>query len=637
MGPEESREQLRKLSQEILGESRRVLITGGTGFVGSQLAQVLHDAGHQITIMGRSRFRVRSDGNFFQGQISDSEDVDAACKDQEIVFHSAALTSPWGSLELHRSVNTQGTENVVNACKHNRVARLVHVSSTAIHFRFEDQTVEDDSPLPGKFSCAYAQSKAEAESIVQRAIADGLNAYIVRARAVFGPGDSALFPRLVAAARGGRLRQIGDGKNLCDLTYIDNLLTALILAAKPSAPTGLCTITNEDPIELWNLLHRVLGDLIPDYKSNSSIPRWLAIRLAHLAELKHRMLRQRGEPLLTRYTVGLLGYQQRFHSRAAWEELGYRPIVRMDDAIHSTIRSIKQRADLTENVPQVRMRLFSTGYIEVSRRLAERNATKEVTRIHATIALIEHPAHGPILFDLGYTPRFMSATQKWPFRLYRWTTKVVTHECWSPSAWVERCGYQPKDIRLILLSHFHGDHICGLKDFPKAEFITLDKTWDEAKDRKGFSALKRAILPDLIPGDFERRLHSIKDFNSNGLGPFERSHDLFRDGSLRLFELDGHAAGQMGVLVRHESGRHAFLIADAYWTSKEIEDDLEPTLAFRMVAENYRSALETRQKLQQLRKEHPEIELVCTHCPDIAAKERFDLQLSQAIDETKTS
>jgi len=173
------------------------------------------------------------------------------------------------------------------------------------------------------------------------------------------------------------------------------------------------------------------------------------------------------------------------------------------------------------------------------------------------------------------------------------------------------------------------------KPIPNSEFITLDKTWEEAKERNGISALKRAILPDLIPEDFAGRLHSVKDFNSNGLGLFERSHDLFRDGILRLFVLDGHAAGQMGVLVRREGGRRTFLVADAYWTSKEIEDDLKPTLAFRAVAEDYRSALETRQKLQQLRKQHPDIELVCTHCPDIAARENFDLHLGQAIDDTK--
>lgn len=630
----DSRKYLRELAKEVLGDGRRVLVTGGTGFVGSVLAQVLCEAGHDVSILGRSRFRVRSEGTFIQGDIAELQDVEDACEHQEIVFHTAALTSPWGSLDLHRKTNTQGTANVIEACKKHDVQRLVHVSSTAIHFEYKDLYVEDDSPLPQEFSCAYARTKAEAESLVQSAIASGMNAYIVRARAVFGPGDSALLPRLIAAAQLGRLRQIGAGNNLCDLTYVDNLVAGLLLAARPDGPTGLCTITNQEPVNLWQLLNRVLKRAVSDYRANRKVAYSTAFRLAHFLEFKHRLLRLRGEPLLTRYTVGLLGWQQIYRSSASEKELAYKPHVSMDVAVRQTVNAITERPKVLPGAQSVNMRLFSTGYIEARRFVAERGATREKIRIHASIALIEHPTQGPILFDCGYSPAFLKATQKLPYRFYRWATKVNTRPEWSPVKWVERCGYGADEIRLVLISHFHGDHLCGLNEFPNAEFVTLDRTWGEARDRKGFAALKRAILPDLIPENFCDRVHTIKDMNGPGVGPFLSSHDLFRDGSIRLFDLSGHAAGQMGALLNCVHGELNFLVADAFWTTPEISRRLKPTLAYRLVADDYRAALSTRDRLFEVRDEHPDIQLISTHCPDIAARQGFDRQLASALAES---
>ncbi|MEZ6042803.1 MAG: NAD-dependent epimerase/dehydratase family protein [Planctomycetaceae bacterium] len=623
--PTHTNTDLIEMAKRSLGSGRRILITGGTGFVGSALAQVLCDAGNDVTITGRSRFRVRSDGRFVAANISNSEEVDELCRDQEIIFHCAAMTSPWGSLHQHRSVNLDGTENVVRACVKHQVQRLVHVSSTAIYFQFRDSDITDESPLPSRFSCAYAQSKAEAERVVEAAIQNGLNAYIVRARAVFGPGDNALLPRLILAAQQGRLRQIGN--NLCDLTYIDNLLAGLILAADVRRTVGCCTITNNSPVRLWPLLHEVLAKTTEGYDPSRQIPRWLAMLFARGMEWKHRLLKLRGEPGITRYSVGLLAHQQTFTSAAAGRDLDYQPIVSVEDGIQRTLTSMKQRPLLSgTHSPQVTVRFYSTGYIEFGRHRADRSGSKERTRFHATIALITHPRFGSILFDAGYSPDFFAATQRWPYRLYRWATKVHTDEHWTPKAWLRREGIAPEDLRLILVSHFHGDHICGLNAFPNAEFITLAKTWEMARHRSGFDAVRRGILPDLIPRDFGNRVHTIHELHDPGLGDgqLRTCHDLFRDGSIRLFNLDGHAHGQMGVLLNTEGAKQVFLVADSFWTRTEIQRRLKPTRDFRMIADHYRAALRTRESICDLAQQVPSIQFVCTHCPDFAREQQFD-------------
>ncbi len=80
-----------------------------------------------------------------------------------------------------------------------------------------------------------------------------------------------LLPRLIHAAAEGRLKQIGKGNNRCDLTYIDNLLAGLIAAAAPQRPMGTCTITNEEPVNLWQLLREVLDEMVPQHRAHRAI------------------------------------------------------------------------------------------------------------------------------------------------------------------------------------------------------------------------------------------------------------------------------------------------------------------------------------------------------------------------------
>ncbi len=611
---------------------QRILITGGTGFVGSRLADVLTNAGHTVTIVGRSKYRVRSDGDFVAADVTSPSDMSSVCADKDIVFHSAALTSAWGSLEEHRRVNTQGTQNVVDACVEHQVRRVVHVSSTAIFFEYRDRRdLTDDAGFPKKFSCHYAQTKAESETIVRGAIEQGLNGYIVRARAVFGPGDNVLLPRLIEAARQGRLRQIGAGKNFCDLTYVDNLIAGLIRAGNPDGPQGLCTITNEEPLDLWDTVRNIVKE-VTGKELQGRVPYWLAMRVAHLIELGHTIRSKPGEPAVTRYGVGLLAKHQTFVSAAANEELGYRPLVSVGEGIERTIEDLRARREVPlPDQTTVTVKFFSTGYVAFRRHLAERGASKEMTRFHTTVAMITHPVHGITLFDTGHSMRFFDATKRMPYRLYRYATKVFSDPQWGIEKWLERDGIAADDVQSVVISHFHADHIGGLRAFPNADFVSTEKAWENVRTRKGIGAVKRAFLPDLLPEDFPERIHTIGQFHAPGFGPLSRSHDLFRDGSVRMFDLDGHAIGQCGLLLQLAGGRQMFLLADAFWSAPEIDQELKPSFGFRLIAENVSAALKTRAAIVQIAKSHPEVEMVCNHCPDFSKTQRFDERMQEVL------
>ncbi|MCZ6603218.1 MAG: NAD-dependent epimerase/dehydratase family protein [Planctomycetota bacterium] len=605
------------------GRVRKFLVTGGSGFVGSHLARALADAGQSVICTGRNRLkthRIRHPRiTFVEADIRDSQAIRQLCRRAEIVYHTAALSSPWGRRGHFHSINVEGTRNVVEGCQHEGVRRLVHVSSTAIFFDFQDRLDRLDSdPLPLRASSAYAETKLRAERVVSEAVDKGLDAFIVRARAVIGPGDNALLPRLILAAEKGRLKQIGRGDNVVDLTYIDNLVYALVLAADRGRSGSACTITNGEPAALWAVVRQILEalDLNADLRR---IPYPIAYCLAGLLEGVHKVIPGLGEPLLTRYSVGILAKTQTFDLTAARRELGYRPIVPLQIGIRRLIEHLRARKE-DPAATSVRFRLFSTGYTEHSRAVVLRGARRRKIRFHATFGLIEHPTEGVVLFDTGYSRRFFYGTRLYPYRFYRHVTPVHAPEEATAERILGRLGIHPSSVRYVVLSHFHADHIGGLRDFPNASFIASARAWEAVRGRRGFRALRKGYLPSLLPRDFTDRLLLIEQFHDPGMGPFSRCHDLFGDGSVRLFDLPGHCHGHLGALLQTDPVRQTFLVSDAAWVSDAIRENRRPHRIVSLILDSPAQYRATLRQLHEYQNAYPHVEMVPTHCPEVALR-----------------
>jgi nucleoside-diphosphate-sugar epimerase len=319
-----------------------ILITGGTGFLGQRLAQRLVDDGAAVALMGRDFSAVapslRAQVRLCPADLRDRRAVMDACTGVDAVYHAGALSAPWGRRRDFWDINVGGTSAVIEGCREHHVRRLIYVSSPSVVFDGGDQhNLGDDAPYPRRFASFYSETKKLGEDQVNAARAS-LQTVIVRPKAIFGPGDRALLPRLIAAARAGRLPQIGDGRNRVDLTYVENVAHALQCALHaPTAVGGTYTITNQEHPLLWEVIRSVLQQqgLTTDLRR---IPLPLAHMLAASMELRASITGT--EPLLTRYTVAILARTQTYDSTHAAQDLNYTPLVSVEEGIRRTLEAL---------------------------------------------------------------------------------------------------------------------------------------------------------------------------------------------------------------------------------------------------------------------------------------------------------
>lgn len=316
----------------------KVLVTGGTGFLGRHLGRALLERGDQPYLMGRdfgaAGALVRAGAVPVRADLRDREAVVAACAGVDAVVHAGALSAPWGPREEFHAVNVGGTEGVIEGCRAHGVARLVHVSSPSVTFDGRDvHRQTEDAPYPRRFASVYSLTKKVAEDRV-RAAGD-VASVILRPKAIFGPGDRALLPRLVTAARLGRLPQVGDGKNLVDLTYVENVVHAILLAIGSAAAVGRTyTITNDEHVPLWDAIRSVLTRLgVPTRLRPVPLP----VVLAAAAVMEARAAVTGKEPTLTRYSAAILARTQTYDISAAKRDLGYAPETSIAGGIERTL------------------------------------------------------------------------------------------------------------------------------------------------------------------------------------------------------------------------------------------------------------------------------------------------------------
>jgi glyoxylase-like metal-dependent hydrolase (beta-lactamase superfamily II) len=244
--------------------------------------------------------------------------------------------------------------------------------------------------------------------------------------------------------------------------------------------------------------------------------------------------------------------------------------------------------------------LLDTGYCLAHESTMIQGGRREQVACHALVALLHHPNHGWMLWDTGYAPHMLTETARLPYRFYRWATPLRLDPALAVAAQLDRFGLQPSSINTIIISHFHADHIAGLRDFP--------------------AALRCGYLPTLLPTDFAERATLLPAFTDPVVPFLGASHDLFGDGSLRLVNLPGHARGQIGLLA-HTTQGDDFFVADGAWLRRAIRDVRPPARATRLIVDDWAAVQRTLANLHAFAQAYPTWRLIPTHCPEVFAHE----------------
>jgi len=270
----------------------------------------------------------------------------------------------------------------------------------------------------------------------------------------------------------------------------------------------------------------------------------------------------------------------------------------------------------------VQIRILNTGFCYHPEMIVIRDGAWKNARFPSTFALIQHPRMGIILFDTGYAERFFEATRQLPFRIYRWVTPVHTHPDESAVAQISKLGISKEDVQFIFISHFHADHIAGLKDFPNTRFLCSHQALDELFTLGDWQATKAGFLKSLFPYDFAERCVYLESYPlsplSESLHPFKYGHDLAGDGSLIAIPLPGHHPGHYGLYCETESGP-VFLIGDACWHQRSYQKNIGPHPITSLIMQDFRGYGKTIQQLSDLHGNNPGIQIIPTHCPEMHA------------------
>ena len=330
----------------------KALITGGGGFLGRYLVEAWLEKGHQVAILGRSEHpdltarRVE----FHQGDLADLNLVRQACEGCEVVFHTAAKAGVWGSRDSFWETNYQGTQNILTACRDKGVKRLIHTSTPSVVFNRQPlRGVDESQPYGSGWLCHYAESKAAAEQEVLAEHAPGqLHTVALRPHLIWGKGDNHLIPRIVARAKAGKLKIVGEGTNKVDLVHVRNAASAHLLAEKKLRETEAACggksyfITQGEPVVLWDWINNLLKrlDLPPVTRK---VPLTVAYAAGAVLEGIYAITKIPGEPPMTRFVATELAKDHYFDISAARKDLGYEPTFSEEEGLRQLVEELKQK------------------------------------------------------------------------------------------------------------------------------------------------------------------------------------------------------------------------------------------------------------------------------------------------------
>ncbi|MEZ5359143.1 MAG: NAD(P)-dependent oxidoreductase [Candidatus Zixiibacteriota bacterium] len=327
----------------------KVIITGATGFIGRNIAEAFYADGIEVLATGRSEKvgkELTAQGIAFQAaDIAEESRIMTALAPADVMIHCAAKAGDWGRIDDFRRTNIIGTRNIIAACKKYGISKIVFLSTPSMYYTGEDRlNISEDEPLPNKMTSIYSRTKLTNEQELLALKSDGIRTIILRPRAVFGPYDNIIIPRILGMAQKASFPLINGGRALVDITYVGNLVEAvrLCLNAPDNAWNEVYNISNGEPITIRDWFAQVTQ--VFGFPFNpKSVPLAAAKAKAGWMELLTRLPFGPKKPTMTRFSVGYMAKSMTLSLEKAKAKLGYTPPIDNAESFNKLIEWYSMR------------------------------------------------------------------------------------------------------------------------------------------------------------------------------------------------------------------------------------------------------------------------------------------------------
>ncbi|MFT6872580.1 MAG: nucleoside-diphosphate-sugar epimerase [Roseivirga sp.] len=324
--------------------SKRIFITGSTGFIGRKLAMKLADEGNEVVALIRSMSKTKDLQHerisFVEGDLFATEALEHGMKGCEEVYHLAAFASVWAKDDTFKTVNIDGTLNVLNAAKQQGVSKIVVTSTAGVIGPAIDGPVNEDTTRQVDFFTEYESTKYESELKIKEFVANGQHVVIVNPTRVYGPGPlnvSNSVTKLVKQYIEGKWKFIpGDGLSTGNYVYVDDVINGHILAMKNGRAGERYLLGGDDAtyFELFDAIADIGGTKYKLYKMPLGVLLTFGKVQLFMAEKFGR------QPMITPGWVRKYLYKWSVSSAKAKSELGYE-VTPLKQGIQNTVDWLK--------------------------------------------------------------------------------------------------------------------------------------------------------------------------------------------------------------------------------------------------------------------------------------------------------
>lgn len=307
-------------------KGKKVLVTGGTGYIGSHVLPRLTSLGAIVRVLTRStdKGRVFSDPSieYCTGNLADQESLANVIKDSQVIFHFAAvLGDKFKSLPYYRLVNVDGTRRLAEAALENNIERFFHVSSVWAYGLVSRSEINETFPLSAS-DTPYGDTKMEGQQIVQELLREkGLPVVIIQPGDVYGPKDMKWTIDPMRLMKAGKFQLVNGGAGLFQPIFIDDVVDGILLAAQ-KGKVGESYILCGEEILTFREYFQQLADIV-EVDKLPSVPYRFAMTMATLAEAFAKLTN--AIPPFTRTGVRGTYRQDTYSIKKAQKELGFKP------------------------------------------------------------------------------------------------------------------------------------------------------------------------------------------------------------------------------------------------------------------------------------------------------------------------